>query len=693
MELFRLFGKIAVDNDEANKSIDETVGNADEAGSSLGKLGNIALKAGELIVKGMIAGGVAVAALSKSAIGAYAEYEQLVGGVETLFKESASVIQGYANQAYITAGLSANEYMSTVTSFSASLISGLGGDTAKAAEIANMAIIDMADNANKMGTAMSDIQNAYQGFAKQNYTMLDNLKLGYGGTQAEMVRLINDSGILNETISSMDGITFDQMIMAIHAVQENLDITGTTAKEAASTLEGSLNTMKAAWGNLQVAMADDSLNFNMFLDNFVNSVAQYGSNLIPRIKIVLDGVVKMVSMLGPQISAALPGVIQSLLPSLISATVALISALAGMLPGLISGLASVIPMFVDGILQIAEAIIAALPAVIDAIAAALSNPGAVSSVMSAGYKLLEAIIRAIPQIASALLKAAPQIVKGLVTGIVQSYGSFMDACKALVDVGLKAADGVIPSLVANLTAHLVSLFHNMVESAKAKLVELGNAFKGPFNTAKSTVQGVINSIKSTISSGLSAARSAASSAANGIKTAISNAINSAKTTVSNAVNSIKNTVKNIFNGIKPKLNLSLPKVTVSGGQAPWGIGGMGKLPSFHVSWNRLGAIFNQPTIFDTPLGLQGVGEAGAEAVAPISELMSYVQTAVDHGSMSRRMDALEGAMMSNMDKIVDLLGEYLPQGRSIVLDSGALVGATAPMMDRQLGRMARKAGR
>ena len=215
--------------------------------SKLGKLGKSGLSA---VSKATAASLAAVGAVSgvivKTSLGIVADMEQQVGGVETLFKNSADTVIKNANRAYKTAQLSANNYMSTVTSFSASLLQGLGGDTAKAAEIADMAIIDMADNANKMGTNMQDIQNAYQGFAKQNYTMLDNLKLGYGGTQSEMIRLINDSGILNEKIENLDNVTFDQMIQAIHKIQENLGITGTSAEEASTTIEGSVNSAKAA---------------------------------------------------------------------------------------------------------------------------------------------------------------------------------------------------------------------------------------------------------------------------------------------------------------------------------------------------------------------------------------------------------------------------------------------------------------
>lgn len=217
--------------------------------SGLGKSGlSIVSKA---MTGAVVAVGTAAGVIIKSSLGVVANMEQQVGGVETLFKDSADTVIKNANRAYKTAQISANDYMSTVTSFSASLLQGLGGDTAKAAEIADMALIDMADNANKMGTNMQDIQNAYQGFAKQNYTMLDNLKLGYGGTQSEMIRLINDSGILNEKISDLDNVTFDQMIQAIHVIQQNLGITGTSAKEAGETIEGSVNSAKAAWENYQ----------------------------------------------------------------------------------------------------------------------------------------------------------------------------------------------------------------------------------------------------------------------------------------------------------------------------------------------------------------------------------------------------------------------------------------------------------
>ena len=251
--------------------------------NKLGSLGKSGLSVVSKAMTGAVAAvGAGAVAIVKSSLGVVANMEQQIGGVETLFKDSAKTVIRNANNAFKTAQLSANDYMSTVTSFSASLLQGLGGDTAKAAEIADMAIIDMADNANKMGTNMQDIQNAYQGFAKQNYTMLDNLKLGYGGTQSEMIRLINDSGILNEKIEDLDNITFDQMIQAIHKVQQNLGITGTSAKEVSTTIEGSVNSAKAAWENFEAGV----ISANDLVDTFWTAAKNILNNLgqmIPRL--------------------------------------------------------------------------------------------------------------------------------------------------------------------------------------------------------------------------------------------------------------------------------------------------------------------------------------------------------------------------------------------------------------------------
>ena len=280
MDLLTLAAKIELDDSSYTKG----VGKAEKMGQQLaGKMGAMTVAVGNLAADMIRKGINGINQIIGGAINSYADYQQLIGGVETLFKDSANKVANYAKQSFKTTGLSANDYMETVTGFSASLIQGLGGDTAAAADIANMAVTDMADNANKLGTDISSIQTAYQGFAKANFTLLDNLKLGYGGTREEMVRLINDAGILDHEISSLDGITFDQLVQAIHVIQTNLGITGTTAKEAADTISGSKSSLKAAWQDLLSAVGGegDENRLNETMENFKTSFATYMQNFIP----------------------------------------------------------------------------------------------------------------------------------------------------------------------------------------------------------------------------------------------------------------------------------------------------------------------------------------------------------------------------------------------------------------------------
>lgn len=286
MNLFETYIKVGLKDEasEGAKNLTQTLG------SGLKKAATVGLAAVGAASAGMVS-------ITKKAVEEYAEYEQLVGGVETLFKESADTVTGYAKQAHKTAGLSATAYMSTVTSFSASLLQSLGGDTAAAADLANQALTDMSDNANKMGTDISMIQNAYQGFAKQNYTMLDNLKLGYGGTQAEMKRLIREAAALDDSIDA-SSMSFANIVKAINVVQTELGITGTTAKEAATTISGSVGSAKAAWSNLVAGFADENANMDQLVNEFVDSVVVAGQNVIPKVAQIGESVVGVVKNYG-----------------------------------------------------------------------------------------------------------------------------------------------------------------------------------------------------------------------------------------------------------------------------------------------------------------------------------------------------------------------------------------------------------
>lgn len=306
----------------------------------------------------------ATGAIVKGAVSAYAEYEQLVGGIETLFKDNAEELIRYAEVSYKTAGVSANKYMELSTSFSASLIQSLEGDTKKAVEYSNMAIIDMSDNTNKMGTNIESIQNAYQGFAKGNFTMLDNLKLGYGGTKSEMERLLKTAQKLNEEQGiykeySID--SFSDIVDAIHVVQTQLDITGTTAKEAESTISGSFGMVKASWSDLLVGMANGSSDMDRLLGNFMTSVKTFAGNVLPVIKQALAGVGRVVREIAPEISKAIPKLITDVLPELIEGGTSMALALIDGIVECIPQIVKVAPIILSGLLSALKDVAKKLP--------------------------------------------------------------------------------------------------------------------------------------------------------------------------------------------------------------------------------------------------------------------------------------------------------------------------------------------
>lgn len=363
MDVFNLYAKLSLNTDDYEKGVEKAKGGAsslmDVFSGTL--LGNVVSDGLRTVTNGITEIGKNAANMAmligKASLDSYADYEQLVGGVETLYKDSAGIIERYAKDAYKNVGLSANEYLETSTSFAAALVSSLGGDTEKAAEMANTAISDMSDNANKMGTNISSIQDAYNGFAKQNYTMLDNLKLGYGGTQAEMKRLIKEASAMTEAQKEL-GVTVDStsmsyanIVQAIHVVQANMGIMGTTSKEAATTIQGSTASMRSAWANLLTGIADPEQNFQGLMDDFVNSFIGAGNNIIPRIKEIvptlIDGLSEIVTQLAPYVSS----VIMELEPTIEEGLQALFGGLSSVANELQPIVADVFSFFGDAIIS------------------------------------------------------------------------------------------------------------------------------------------------------------------------------------------------------------------------------------------------------------------------------------------------------------------------------------------------------
>lgn len=465
--------KLAFDS----KSLDKDVSSTDEKLQKLGdstngvsdKLKNGLATAGKVALGAMAAGAAAatgaVVALGKSALDSYANYEQLTGGVETLFGAGGKSLEEYAksvgksteqvkskydnlilaqtnvensaNNAYKTAGMSANQYMETVTSFSASLIGSLNGDTVKASKYADQAITDMSDNANKMGTNMESVETAYQGFAKGQFMLLDNLKLGYGGTKEEMQRLL-------ENASKISGIKYDissyaDITQAIHVIQTQMGITGTTAAEASTTIQGSVGAMKAAWSNLVTGMADNNADIDKLISNFVDSIGTVAENIIPRLQIILQKIPELIIKLAPLLIAQLPVLISTLLPAVITAVTTIFTSIMNILPQLIStimtaminalpmmitAIVNAIPLFLQAVFEIAMAVVNALPVILEQLVAALPmlitgiinffiDPGNINQLLIGAVRLFMALVMAIPQIIQALGQAIPQIVQAV----------------------------------------------------------------------------------------------------------------------------------------------------------------------------------------------------------------------------------------------------------------------------------------
>ncbi len=490
--------------DKVDKSVTKLGNDSEKSGGKLEKFGNIAstaLKGSVAVIKGVGAGigvaSTAVGVLVKKSVDAYSSYEQLVGGVNTLFGAGDKSLEEYAKsvgkttdevkdkydslmsaqstvmenaaKAYNTAGLSANAYMEQITGFSASLVQSLGGDTEKAAEVGNRAIIDMSDNANKMGTSMEMIQNAYQGFAKQNYTMLDNLKLGYGGTKEEMKRLISDASEMTDiqeklNVSVEDGsLDFGNIINAISVMQASLGIAGTTSKEAASTIEGSTNAMKASWDNLLVGIADDQADFDELVNQFVTSVDTWSKNIMPRIEIALQGASNLIASLLPMIAGKIPELLNDVAPQLIQAGTDIITELAS---GFIQGLPDIIQTIKDLLPQILEAFYDILPQMNELFQTILPQ-------------ILDLLVSWLPQVTEFDAELIQTIVQGLIDAFPEVINAVVTLLNQLTEYinsdGLTQLIDLVMQLINQLTATLIEQAPILLEAATNLLMAIVEA--------------------------------------------------------------------------------------------------------------------------------------------------------------------------------------------------------------------------
>ena len=530
---------------------------------SFDKLKGFAGKAAKGIAIGVGAVATSIGAIGTAAVKSFADYEQLVGGIETLFGTGGQTLEEYAastkrtteeaskdyekltatqekmlkkaHGAFETAGMSANTYMETATGFAASLVSSLGGDTAKAADYADRAMVDMSDNANKMGTNLEMIQNAYQGFAKQNYTMLDNLKLGYGGTKEEMQRLIKDAAKMTDTQKELgvsvdaNSMSFGNIVNAISVMQSSMGIAGTTAKEATTTITGSLNMAKAAWDNLMVALADKDGNVEEAIGDLLYSVEAVANNMMPVISTVLDKIPGMLDTLGGIILQKLPELISTILPSVIQAAGNLLSVFTTTLndnassltdvamnaatmlvngfssnaPQLLQTAITVMLTFIQGLSEtLPQLIPVAIDAILQLVDTLLNNIG---SVIDAGIQLIlglaEGIMNALPMIA----EKGPTIIINLFNALIEAGPKLATAAVQLIIILAKGLIQALPQLIMMVPRIIIALAQALINYGK-KMLEVGKnlvqgiweGFKGAFSGMIEKIKGLVDKIPESI---------------------------------------------------------------------------------------------------------------------------------------------------------------------------------------------------
>lgn len=743
MELFELLGIIALQGrDEFNRDLDsvsnKTEKFANKLKNGLGKAAKIGAKA---VTASLAVAGAAITAITKNAVENYAEYEQLVGGVETLFKDSADTVMQYAENAYKTAGLSANDYMETVTSFSASLLQSLGGDTAKAAEMADLAITDMADNANKMGTDMASIQNAYQGFAKQNYTMLDNLKLGYGGTQEEMQRLIDDANALNAAQGKLTNYSIDSyadVVSAIHDVQTEMGITGTTAAEAASTITGSIASMKGSWQNLLTAMSSEDLPVDEYVSAFVDSVSTVADNLLPRIGIALDGVVQLVNQLAPQIVAAVPELVSTLLTVVVNAATSLVGAIAAELPGIVSALVACAPSIISAFVSIFDALITALPTLFDALASALPTliplliDGLINmvvelcndfaqiiqpliaylpdiiitfvealtsnlpAVIDGCITLVMGIVQAVPQIIQELVDAIPTIISMIVTALLENLPAIIAGLIQVV-LGVRQA---LPQIFMSLIKSVPNIMSGIWQGVKNVFSGVGDFFGGIFGDAWESVKGAFSTVEDFFAGMWEGIKGAFGSVTDWFKNIFSDAWNAVKNVFSSGgeifsgiKEGIADTFINVVNAIIKGINtvVAVPFNAINAV--------LNKVRSIEILdyqpfadlWSQNPLAVPQIPLLETggvlKKGQVGLLEgSGAEAVVPLERNTGWIN------GIAERLNALQGNTPADNSAVLAKLDAILDAILSIGNLREAIDGAALKINGREFARLVKGVG-
>lgn len=624
-------------------------------GAAGGVIGTFAKVTGAALA----AGAGAVATLTTSAVRGYADYEQLAGGVQKLFGDASDQMMTYAQNAYMSAGMSANQYMAQSTSFAAALIQSYGGDTARAASQADKAMRAISDNFNTFGGDIANVQNAFQGFAKQNYTMLDNLKLGYGGTQSEMQRLVADANAYAKSIGQAGNLSiknFGDIVEAIDLIQQKQNIAGTTAREAATTITGSWMMTKAAWSNLITAFGDKNADLSVYFDALTSSAETTFRNILPVAERALTGIGDVIGNLAPVIGEKIPALIGEVLPGVMGAASSLISSVSTALPEMMG--------------PITDSIIAAAPQIIEGGIVLFSS-------------LATGLIAAIPQIVAAL----PAIWEAVKSGFSAAWPQMKEAGRQLIQMvgdGITSAAGWIGAKASSIWDSIKSsasnAWENLKASASATWGQMAADLSADWARMKSSVSNGVSAIRSAVSSGFSAVSGTVSGIWNGITSTISSVMDGIKSKIQSAVN----TIKNAFNFSWSLPSLKLPHFTVSGSfslSPP-------SVPQFGISWFAKGGVLNGATIF----GMNGDkwlggGEAGPEAVAPVDVLQRYIRDAMKAESFEASVSINSTARVGDNSELISLVRELSQKldRLGIYLDGDTLVGRITDRMNSALG--------
>lgn len=509
--------------DDLEEELDDAGDAADDSEGKFSKLGGTLKTVGVAMGACVAASAAAAVSLGKAVIEAYGEYEQLVGGVDTLFQESSGKLQEYAANAYKTAGMSANDYMSTVTSFSASLIQSLGGDTEAAVKYADMAITDMADNANKMGTDIGLIQNAYQGFAKQNYTMLDNLKLGYGGTKEEMERLLADA-------TAISGIEYDissyaDVVDAIHIIQESMGVAGATAAEAEHTIEGSLNSMKAAVANLVVGFGNADADIEQLCNNVVDAFQDVLTNITPVIENIIAALPTALNALLETVGELLPTLLETVVDLFSQVLNTLLTLLPELIPVVIEALLTIVNTLIENLPLLVEAAIQIVMSLVQGIAQALPTliPTAVQAVITIVQSLidslpmiLDAALQLITGLADGLLAAIPVLIAALPEIILSIINFILDAIPQIIETGIQLLTSLvaalpeiitaiveaIPQIISGIIEAVLSAIPQIIQAGIDLLISLIKALPQIITTIVSAIPDIISGIVNAVISNI-----------------------------------------------------------------------------------------------------------------------------------------------------------------------------------------------